>query len=269
MDNPAMAAMAELKQEIIETYPRLSERDPQDTFTFACYKGIGCFNECCSDVNIFLTPYDIIRMKQALHIPSQEFLAQYTLSPFDKNQKIPVIAIKMTGPNKRCPFVSAEGCTIYADRPWACRMYPIGEGTPKESGNGSKAERFYFQIRDDNCQGLREASQWTVASWKKNQNIEIFEEMSEYFKDIILHDRILKGECLSPEKMEMFHMVHYDIDKFREFIFESSFLRRFIVPMEQQEKMQTDDIELMKFGSTWLRFCLLGEKVMQIRPTQG
>jgi len=53
-----MDSIQNLKEEIMKEYPRLT-RD--DTFTFACHPGVSCFNQCCRDVNIFLTPYDIIR----------------------------------------------------------------------------------------------------------------------------------------------------------------------------------------------------------------
>ena len=37
------------------------------TLQFKCHKGISCFNACCRNADITLTPYDIIRLKQ--HLP--------------------------------------------------------------------------------------------------------------------------------------------------------------------------------------------------------
>ena len=79
--------MDNLKQTILDNYPRLATND---VFQFACHPGVPCFNDCCGDVNIFLTPYDIIRLKSHLKISSGEFLQKYTISPFDKKQKFPV-----------------------------------------------------------------------------------------------------------------------------------------------------------------------------------
>ena len=42
-----------LQEKIIEEYPRLG---PDDKFEFACHPGVSCFNKCCGDVNIFLSP---------------------------------------------------------------------------------------------------------------------------------------------------------------------------------------------------------------------
>ena len=49
-----------------------------DTFYFSCHPGIDCFTQCCQDVNILLTPYDIARMKNRLGMTSTEFLERHT-----------------------------------------------------------------------------------------------------------------------------------------------------------------------------------------------
>ena len=93
-----MREIEKLKEEILKDYPRMGL---EDSFTFQCHPGVSCFNECCGDVNIFLTPYDIIRLKNALGIPSQEFLDKYTLMPFDKNLGYPVILLQMEDNEKK------------------------------------------------------------------------------------------------------------------------------------------------------------------------
>jgi hypothetical protein len=90
-------------ESIIRDYPRLTL---EDSFSFQCHQSLECFTRCCNDVTIVLTPYDVIRMKQALHMDSSEFLEKYTLSPFSKDQKIPVVILKMDPETKDCSFVS-------------------------------------------------------------------------------------------------------------------------------------------------------------------
>jgi len=58
---------------------------------------------------------------------------------------------------------------------------------------------------------------------------------------------------LTDNAKEMFFMVSYNIDKFRAFVFESSFLKRFDIDPEIQEKIKNDDIELLNFGVNWLK----------------
>ena len=35
---------------------------------FQCRKGIACWNACCSNIDISLTPYDIVRLKQRFNM---------------------------------------------------------------------------------------------------------------------------------------------------------------------------------------------------------
>lgn len=257
-----MREIEKLKEQILKEYPRLSRNDK---FTFKCHPGVPCFNECCADINIFLTPYDIIRLKNNLEITSDEFLKQYTISPFDKNLKYPVMLLKMRDDEKKsCHFVSEKGCTVYDDRPWACRMYPLGLASPKENHEKLNKE-FYFLLEESNCKGHLEKKEQSIGEWLKDQGIEEYDEMGKYFKDITLHRFFQEGGNLEPAKVEMFHMVCYNIDKFRDFVFSSTFLDKFEIDENTQKTIKADDVELLKFGYRWLRFALFGEKTIAIK----
>ena len=257
-----MREIENLKKAILEEYPRL---DKDCKFSFGCHKGVPCFNDCCADVNIFLTPYDILRLKNKLGITSGEFLGKYTISPFDENLKYPAVLLKMNEDTKKsCPFVGKDGCSVYENRPWACRMYPVGMASPKED-NQQIDEEFYFLLKEDICKGFAEDTDWTIRNWLEDQGIEQYNQMGEYFKDITLHKYFMEGGSLSPEKMEMFFMVCYNLDKFRRFIFESTLFDKFEVDKETVQKIKTDDVELLKFGYNWLRFALFGEKTMTVK----
>ena len=256
-----MKEIENLKETILKEFPRLTK---DSKFKFSCFKNISCFNECCGDVNIFLTPYDIIRLKNRLKISSQEFLDRYTFLPIDENQNHPVVMLRLNQDEKKsCPFVGSDGCTVYEDRPWSCRMFPLGVASPKEI-NGKEEEDFYFIIEEPVCKGYYEENKWTVGEWMKDQKVEEFNEMGKLFKEISLHDFFAKGKKLSPPQLEMFYTVCYNIDKFREFVFESTFLKRFDIPEDVIEKIKVDDEELLKFGFEWLKYCLFGEKTMKI-----
>ncbi len=257
-----MREIQKLKEQILKEYPRLSE---ESTFRFRCHKGISCFNECCGDVNIFLTPYDVLRLKNRLGISSTEFLRKYTITPFDKKLKYPVILLQMgDDEKKKCPFVSEEGCRVYEDRPWACRMYPVGLASPGESSQALDKE-FYFLLQEDICQGFKEDTEWTIREWLHDQGIDEYNKMGEYFKELTTDKFFLEGGTLTPEKVEMFFMACYDVDRFRKFVFESSFLKKFEVDPSTVEKIKTDDVALLEFGYRWLRFALFGEETMTVK----
>jgi hypothetical protein len=59
--------------------------------------------------------------------------------------------------------------------------------------------------------------------------------------------------------MNIFIMVSYDLDSFRSFVFNSSFLERFDISTDTVEKIKSDDEELLKFGFDWLKFALFAE----------
>jgi hypothetical protein len=88
---------------------------------------------------------------------------------------------------------------------------------------------------------------------------------NEAFKEITLHDAILKGRALDPNRMEMFHMACYDLDRFRRFVLESSFLERFEVAPETVERIRSDDEELLRLGFRWARFALFNDPGLKIR----
>ncbi len=255
-----MEELQKLKETILADFPRLNK---ESKFKFGCNKNVSCFNKCCSDVNIFLTPYDIIRLKNRLKISSQVFLDKYTLLPIDEKQNHPVVMLKMDNDeNKSCPFVTDEGCSVYEDRPWSCRMFPLGVASPKEADENGVGE-FYFLLEESVCRGFEEDSNWTVDKWMKDQNVEEFTEMGEHFKEISLHEYFKTKKQLEPAKLEMFYTVCYNIDKFREFVFQSTFLKRFKVDEVTVKKIKEDDKELLLFGFNWLKYCLFGEKTMQ------
>jgi len=250
------------KEIILKEYPRMQL---EDTFQFACHPKLGCFNQCCADVTIVLTPYDVLRMKNALGMSSEEFHAEYTFVPFNKEQQVPVVLLKMKDDEqKTCPFISEEGCTIYEDRPWACRMYPVGLASPSE---GHTEKEFYFIMKDRPCEGLDESKTWTVSSWIDDQGIGQYNEMGELFKEISLHPRLLGGMELTPTRMDMYYMACYSLDKFRRFVFESTFLGKFDVKSDVLEVIKSDEIKLMKFAFDWIKFSLFSEPTMKLKDS--
>jgi Fe-S-cluster containining protein len=257
-----MREIERLKEEILKDYPKMTK---DSEFSFACHPGVPCFNACCADVNIFLTPYDILRLKNHLGMTSEEFLSKHTVSPFDKNSTYPVILLAMNDDEKKtCPFVGEGGCTVYEDRPWACRMYPLGMGSQRDAGDGSESD-FYFMLKEDVCKGHNESHKQTVADWLENQGINEYDKMGYYFKELTLHEFFQKPENLTSQKIEMFFTACYNLDKFREFVFESTFLEKFDVDDETKKKIKEDDAELLKFGYFWLRFALFGEKTINVK----
>jgi len=254
-----------LQEKILEDSPRLGL---DDTFKFGCHPGVSCFNRCCHDVNIFLSPYDVLRLKNRLGMTSSEFLEKYAILPVQKDMKTPVVVLRMNDDETNsCQFLTEEGCGVYSDRPWPCRMYPLGMAAQKDTPDGWGGEKFYFLLQEEVCKGFDEDKEWTVREWLDNQGIYEYDRWGDGYKELTLNEFFEdEDSALSPEKMHMLFTACYDLDKFREFVFESTLLQRFEIDEEFVEAMRTDDEELLRFGYLWLQFSLFGEKTMKMKP---
>lgn len=235
-------------------------------FKFRCHKGIKCFTKCCSNINILLTPYDIVRMEKRLGISSEEFLEKYTHMEIDDKSKQPLVRLKMLGNNeKKCPFVTPEGCTIYTDRPANCRYYPIGQGTLRKGTDGGPVnEEFYFFIKEPHCLGYQEDNEWTIESWRIDQGVDIYDEMNKEWKEIQLRRNPLLKE-LDSNKQAQIYTASYDMDRFRRYVFESRFLEVFDIDREEIDRIKIDEIALMKFGFKYIKFLLMLEDVLKVK----
>jgi Fe-S-cluster containining protein len=262
MTTPSATEADAFKQAILADYPRLT---PDSRFRFRCHSGLDCFNRCCADVNIALTPYDVLRLRRRLALESTEFIVQHTVRPFTKEQKIPVLLLRMRDDaGKTCPFVTAQGCSVYEDRPWACRMYPVGVASSQTRSR--PGEEFYFILQEDHCHGHGGDREWSIAEWMDDQGVADYDAFGELFKEVNLHPKLLDGPPLEPRKMDLYFMACYDLDRFRRFVFESRFLETFDLAASHVEQMRTDDEALLRFGMEWLRFALFAEPAVKVNP---
>lgn len=238
----------------------------EDTkFSFACHPGVPCFNTCCRDVNIVLTPLDVLQLARAKGLETGEFLETHTLNPITKELHLPVVMLKMgDDEEKLCPFLGEKGCTVYDQRPWACRMYPVGMAIPPARA-GVEPEPIYFLFDDDHCQGSCEKTQWTAQSWREDQNIIERDELEAGFRELVTHPWFIGGRQLDPKRLHMFYMACYDLDTFRSFIFDSTFFDRFKVEDELREQLANNDEALLCFAFRWLRLALFGEPTVEVK----
>jgi Fe-S-cluster containining protein len=238
-----------------------------ESFQFTCHPGVPCFNNCCADVNIILTPYDVLQLARHTGLHTRVFLDTYTGNPITKDLQLPMVILKMRDDeNKKCPFVGEQGCTVYDDRPWACRMYPLGMAIPPARA-GVEPEPIFFVFEDDHCEGRHQddAVAWTSEKWRADQNLVERDEIEAGFREIVSHPWFIGGRQLDPKRMHMLYTACYDLDTFREFVFESTFLERFELDEELVAEIKTNDVALLKFAFLWLRFALFKEPTVKVR----
>ncbi len=249
--------------DVVETKLSLDAR-----FKFRCHKDIKCFTKCCSNIDILLTPYDVLRLKNRLELSSEGFLEKYTYMKVDHSSSHPYAMLLMNDDEKReCPFLTKDGCTVYTDRPANCRYYPVGQGTIKvEDNDGNvKDEEFYFHVTEDHCLGYQEETEWTIASWRKDQEVDKYDEVNKEWKTLMLRTNLPNEPELSEKKQFQFYMASYDQDRFRRFIFDSKFLDVFDIDDETIEKIKNDDVELIKFGVKYIKYVMMLEESLKVK----
>jgi Fe-S-cluster containining protein len=160
--------------------------------------------------------------------------------------------------NWRCPFVSEAGCTVYPDRPGSCRIYPLARIIQKNPDQGG-LEEWHVLIQESHCLGFEEPDEWTVREWRKSQGVDPYDAMNDLLMDIIS----LKNRCgrdrLQDAENALFYMACYDLDRFRDSVFEKRLWEPFSVEEDVLVALEEDDVALMQFGIAWLKKELFGE----------
>jgi uncharacterized protein len=238
-----------------------------ETFSFQCRPGLACFNRCCRNLNLFLYPYDVLRLKNILGMSSDVFLDQYVDVVLREGSYFPEVLLKMSDREGRpCPFVTDAGCRIYPDRPDTCRHFPMEQGLlHNERG---KPELVHFFRPPEFCLGPEQPEQWTVKTWSRDQDAVTSEKMTVLWAEIRqLFTRDPWGsEGPEGRKAKMSFMAAYNLDRFRGFVFESSFLSRYRVKSDLLKKLRKDEQALLRFGFDWIKLFMFGIGTKKIRP---
>ena len=237
----------------------ISPLSSNDTFKFSCSKNVACFNECCRDLNQFLTPYDILRLKNRLGLTSSIFLEQYTTQHTGPETGLPIITLKTDYAHEfKCPFVTTSGCRVYEDRPSSCRTYPLIRVASRSRETGTVAEQ-YMLLKETHCLGCQQGQNWTVREWIENQEMAVYNQMNDLFMEIIgLKHRRLPGP-LDIKSGLLFHLACYDLDTFRSHIFDKDLPGNWNPGPKTLEALKHDDVELLKLGFKWVKETLFGK----------
>ncbi|WP_419785822.1 YkgJ family cysteine cluster protein [Pseudodesulfovibrio sp.] len=247
--------MPDETKEFLASLPELEEGR---TYHFHCHPGISCFNACCSDLTLVLTPYDILRLRRTLKMGSVDFLCTHTVGHRDPDTHFPAFQLRMTdSENRACPFVREEGCSIYADRPGACRMYPLGRATSLDE-NGNVRERFFI-VREDHCQGFHEENEWTGSEWKHDQGFEAYTGSNDRYMRILARVKET-GLTISDKLSHMAVLAMYKLDEFQKFIQMMHLFDRLEVDEERQKAILSDEEACLEFAMDWFEVMLFEDE---------
>jgi hypothetical protein len=213
-------------------------------FCFACHAGVGCYMSCCRNLDMVLYPYDLLRLKNRLNIDSETLLRRYTRLGTGSHPYFPAVMLRMADNEAAtCPFLGQDGCTVYTDRPSACRTYPL-ERAVDRSVSGGRPEEYYFLTNHAYCLGHGEKQNWTVKQWLRDQQ---------------LFDYNMMNDLWAGPTQQLAFMVCHNLDAFRRFVAETKLTDRFKLESSRRRAIELEDLALLKFGFDWLKYYLVGQ----------
>ncbi|GMV47551.1 MAG: hypothetical protein AMXMBFR66_29490 [Pseudomonadota bacterium] len=238
----------------------------QAPLQFRCRKGIACWNACCSNIDIALTPVDIVRLKQRLGLASWEFLQQYTVPYEMEKDGIAGVKLRPVEGGTACRFMTPEGCSVYEDRPTACRYYPVALLAMRKQDE-SVDRQYYAIVREEHCLGHQEPRTQSIDAYRAEQGVLEYDEAARGWRQLILKKKSSGPTIGKPSKrsLELFFMTCYDVDRFRAFVASDAFAGVFDVPDEELRTALVDDLVLLQFGWRFLRQVLFGETTIALR----
>ena len=228
-------------------------------FSFGCHPDVSCFTECCRELDLVLTPYDIHCLSKELQMKPAAFIERYVVLEQDENDVFPVLYLGMMDDGRAsCPFIDSNGCRVYNGRPGACRAYPVGRGVTLDE-NGNKRE-LYVLVKEDHCRGFAEDQPFTVAEWFENQGLVEYNEINDELLTLLQHQNVSKGMRLTEKQRDNFLLALYKLDEFRDFVSSPGFQEEFKQNEEEMRSILSDDLKLLRFGIHWLKETLFAEK---------
>lgn len=240
-------------QKYVDSLPVLGEGE---TFCFECSPDVACFNRCCRQLTLPLTPYDVLRLRRRLGMKSEDFLRTLTIMKTFPDSGLPISMLRMLGgPEEYCPFVTPAGCQVYDDRPGACRSYPLGRGTsPSRHG---VAETHYI-VHEAHCHGFDKGRDWTAEEWFNHEGLALYNQANDRYMRLVAMVTAT-GRPLEAKLSSMCILCCYQLDKFREFINKMHIFSHVEISQARQKAVLNEDEAALEFGLDWMELVIFGQ----------
>ena len=248
------------KDDIIKEFPEGMVPLDNSVFNFRCAPDVKCYMSCCRKLDLILYPYDIIRLKARLSISSGKFMRRHTRLGQSSHPFFPSVMLRMSeNEEQTCPFLDSNGCTVYEDRPTACRTYPLERAVARNLNRG-RPEEYYFMTSHPYCLGHQESREWTVKAWLKDQKVQHYNAVNDLWAEIdtLFAQNPWQGEGAGGPRQQMAFMACYTIDDFRRFAEENRLFDQFRIESSRRRILEHDDEALLKFAFEWLKHILAG-----------
>src|SRR5260370_1452310 len=145
-------------------------------------------SRCCHHYDVQVNPYEVARLARRIGTTTTAFRATSTRDGAGT-------ALKRTDAGA-CVFLGTAGCTVYADRPLVCRLYPLGRRLTPEG-----AESFV------QFEGLPQSAgeftnTGTIEGFLESQGVAPFIEAADEYYHWVLraHDSVGPDASLGPSE---------------------------------------------------------------------
>ncbi len=232
---------------MIETEKDMGGRrlDPGERFFFACGPELECFNSCCRDKRLPLWPYDLLRLRRGLQLPSDQVLERYAELEFDPRSGWPALRLRLDQAG-RCPLLGPEGCRVYTHRPCACRIYPLAWAQAPDG------REVFLRQETKGCQGWDQAREHTVESWLADQGLEPYLEANRAFLGLWFHPARKGRLKLNPAQTHAVIAALYNLDVFRRLLDDPAAWQDTGIPPRLVDRAREDELDLLMLGRDWL-----------------
>jgi uncharacterized protein len=233
---------------------------PDEKFRFRCHAGVPCFTDCCRQLDLALSPYDVLRLRAHLGLDADDFLQRHAQIEEDAASGFPHVFLAMEENEEgTCPFVSPQGCRVYAARPGACRTYPLARGAVRLP-EGTCRE-VHVLLREPHCRGFEEGESMDVAAWNADQDLALYNAMNDETTAVLQHPRMRAGFTLDAEQVAACLLALFRADTFRARLLAGSLAPALTLTLTEEERRQVreDDIALLRTGIRWLRHVLFAD----------
>jgi hypothetical protein len=160
-----------------------------------------------------------------------------------KEVNIPVVQLAMDPGSLYCKLVTPNGCRVYQDRPWACRMYPLDLA--------GRSGEYSFVTGSERCLGLMEPRQWTLDEWLQNQEVKSYVDMENVFQAIV-PPAYAPALRMYPGLGKLLFLA-YDLDRFTKLLDDEAIRAFYEVNEEAVEQARQDDEQMLLLAFQYIR----------------
>lgn len=137
----------------------------ESKFSYTC----GRCQQCCKTRRVYVNPFEILRLARNKGVSTTQLI--------DSSVDQKTFSLKREADGS-CIFLNKEGCGVYADRPLACRLYPLAR-----KKTSTEEVQYAALPPEPESTGIY-GNEQTVANYLHEQDTAAYEDFSDRYFDL-------------------------------------------------------------------------------------